>query len=794
MGSAFNGSPRGSHTITISKPPGLQAGDVMVAMLGADYSIPGDSPGWTKFAERDENRDLTGQGFFRVATDVEPSSYTWPITRGSTTRNNEIASGTIAAFRGVDNIDPIFSFAINPETAHSNLVSDCPSTDGVAGGALICTWIHDDPQLPQAPPGMTPLSVFSFPNLNGQDDGHATAYKLLTSDGPTGIQSAALDLAIGGGRNDLALAVVLRPALGDGETYADYVRFDAVWKYLDNGSNQGTAWRDPGFDDDGWESGPAQLGYGDGDVVTVVDSGAPNRHITTYFRSSFTVQVPSLVVELTGRLVRDDGAVVYVNGTEVLRSNLPGGTIGYRTRASLPILGVAEDTPVIFSVPPAVLVAGENTIAVEIHQTGLGSSDISFDLELVGLAIVDTEPPTSPDPVIATATSPTTMTIDWTTSTDALDTVSYDLYRDDALVTTTTEATFDDTLLTQATSYEYLVEAKDPSGNTTAASAIGGEVTYDVFRDAGLVATTSDTTFDDTGLTPDTPYEYVVEATDLLGYSAASTAVSEVTPPDTTPPTAPADLTGSPLGISEIEVSWTASVDDVGPVTYQVYRSAALIETTVETTFNDTGLDPGTSYDYTVEAIDGAGNISELVGPVSAETLPAVADPVLIAIGSEWAYLDDGSAQVTSWREPDFVDSSWNRGFAELGYGDGDETALVDGGPEGNRHLTTYFRSEFTVDDPATFIELELQLKRDDGALVYINGIEVVRSNVPDGDVTHLTRALERVMGAAERLWETFVVPSVVLVPGLNVIAVEIHQRDPGSSDISFNLSLTGIS
>ncbi len=241
VGSAFNGSARGSETLTIDRPGGVAAGDVMVAMLGGDYSIPGSSPGWTKYAERNENLDLTGQAFYKVATGDEPSSYTWPIIGGS---SKKIASGTIVVFRGADPDDPMFSFAINGETTGTNSFSDCPSTDGVAGGALVCVWIHDDPQRPQAPTGMVPLSVFTIPGLTGNDDGHATAYKLLTNDGPTGVQAAALSSSVSGGGNDMALAVVVRPYTLDttapvvGVTWATLVTntsdFDLIFTATDD--------------------------------------------------------------------------------------------------------------------------------------------------------------------------------------------------------------------------------------------------------------------------------------------------------------------------------------------------------------------------------------------------------------------------------------------------------------------------------------------------------------------------------------------------------------------------------
>src|SRR5262245_33908195 len=69
------------------------------------------------------------------------------------------------------------------------------------------------------------------------------------------------------------------------------VSFGSIWKYLDNGSDQGTAWRAPGFNDGTWASGPAQLGYGDGDEATIVSFGPDmaNKYITTYFRRTFNV-------------------------------------------------------------------------------------------------------------------------------------------------------------------------------------------------------------------------------------------------------------------------------------------------------------------------------------------------------------------------------------------------------------------------------------------------------------------------------------------------------------------------
>jgi hypothetical protein len=161
----------------------------------------------------------------------------------------------------------------------------------------------------------------------------------------------------------------------------------SAWRYLDNGSDQGSEWRETTFNDSAWSMGLAQLGYGDGDEATVVGYGPdPNhKYVTTYFRHSFTMTDPSQVVCLTLRLLRDDGAVVYLNGEEIERSNMPAGTIDYLTFASSAVSDAEESTFNESYIYPPDLTQGENFLAVEIHQVSGTSSDISFDLELIGM-------------------------------------------------------------------------------------------------------------------------------------------------------------------------------------------------------------------------------------------------------------------------------------------------------------------------------------------------------------------------------------------------------------------------
>ncbi len=169
---------------------------------------------------------------------------------------------------------------------------------------------------------------------------------------------------------------------GSGPSTTGYVGSGDEWKYLDNGSNQGTAWRAASFDDSTWQSGPSQLGYGDGDEATVVSFGGDsgNKHPTTYFRKNFDIPDPSIFENFTLDFTFDDSIVVYLNGNEVARENI-GANPAYDDFAN----GTgSENGTASRTLLPSAFLAGRNTFAVEIHQASPSSSDISFDLDLTG--------------------------------------------------------------------------------------------------------------------------------------------------------------------------------------------------------------------------------------------------------------------------------------------------------------------------------------------------------------------------------------------------------------------------
>ncbi len=177
------------------------------------------------------------------------------------------------------------------------------------------------------------------------------------------------------------------------------VRRGSTWRYLDNGSNQGTAWYGMDFDDSTWKGPQAtRLGYGgDGETspaVGYVDvepgvSGV-QKNVTTYFRHEFNVEDPLKYENIRLGVLRDDGAVVYLNGSALWRTNMPSGTIDFTTGAGpTTVSGDEEDTYFEYTFEPSRLNVGRNVLAVEIHQVKnssgyVTSSDISFNLELIG--------------------------------------------------------------------------------------------------------------------------------------------------------------------------------------------------------------------------------------------------------------------------------------------------------------------------------------------------------------------------------------------------------------------------
>jgi len=162
----------------------------------------------------------------------------------------------------------------------------------------------------------------------------------------------------------------------------------AVWKYLDTGVDQGSNWRTSAFDDSTWSSGPGKLGTNDAAVTVINIRGTGGIIPTCYFRHSFVATDLAHLTNLAFRVLRDDGCIAYLNGTEIFRMNMPTGAVVFNTY--VPILqavgGSDEANYYPTNLSTALLVNGVNVLAVELHQTS-STTDAGFDLGLTGIAI-----------------------------------------------------------------------------------------------------------------------------------------------------------------------------------------------------------------------------------------------------------------------------------------------------------------------------------------------------------------------------------------------------------------------
>jgi len=517
------------------------------------------------------------------------------------------------------------------------------------------------------------------------------------------------------------------------------------------------------------------------------------------------ISASATTIELAWPASTDNGAVTYT----VYRD---GVGVGSSPVARYLDAGLSPDTA--------------HTYAVKASDAAGNQSPVSPSATFSTTA--DKTPPTIPTSVTASVVEATSVTLQWDAAIDDVGVAGYEITRDGLVLAATAGLSYTDPTVAPESEYVYAVRAHDDAGNYGAASppltvttpslpdsdppttprslhsvsvsSTSISLVWDVSTDDDMVAgyrierdgvevgVATGPAAIDVGLAPEVTYSYRVAAFDPAGnLSGWSEAVVISTAPDTTPPSSPSISNAVPVGAISVSLAWSASTDDVGVIGYEVSRAGVNVGSTLETVFLDEGLTPGATYEYVVSAVDAAGHRSAS-SPVSV-TLPAT-DIALVRAGSAWRYLDDGSDQGSAWFAPAFDDGSWSTGLGELGYGDGDEVTVVASGPPRSFHATTYFRADFDIASVAGVSELELRVKRDDGVLVRINGVEVARDNVGLGVVTYQTWAPSGVNGNAENAWLSFAVPPSVLVPGRNVIAVEVHQNSPRSSDLSFDLEL----
>lgn len=371
---------------------------------------------------------------------------------------------------------------------------------------------------------------------------------------------------------------------------------------------------------------------------------------------------------------------------------------------------------------------GSHSLSATVTNTsGVAQTPATITVNFGG-GSVDTQPPTAPSNLTASSVTATSVHLSWTASTDNVGVTGYHIYRNGSAtaLATTTSTTFDDTSLSPTSTYTYIVKAFDAANNlsnasnqvsvstpcagdcvaptaptnlTGSASLVGttavrvslswgaasdnvGVASYVVLRGgtsglgtAVVVATgVTGTSYVDNSVSPNTGYTYGVEAKDAAGnVSPVSNVFSVTTPrlPDTQAPSVPQNVSASLVGSNQVNVTWSASTDNVGVDHYIVLRNGSQLGTSSTTSFGDGTVAPANTYAYSVEAADASGNVS------ASSTTASVTIP---ATGSIPVYRLRGQFHLftTSTQERDIAISFY--GYISEGPGGIGFNALASGG------------------------------------------------------------------------------------------------------------------
>ncbi len=173
------------------------------------------------------------------------------------------------------------------------------------------------------------------------------------------------------------------------------------------------------------------------------------------------------------------------------------------------------------------------------------------------------------------------------------------------------------------------------------------------------------------------------------------------------------------------------------------------------------------------------------------------APATLYAYGSTWKYLDNNT-RPASWETVAYSDAAWTSNVGKFGYNASQATCITSGctpictpATSCNKYITTLFRKVVSI-TTASYYAIRLNLKRDDGVIIYVNGTEVARNSMPTGAVTNATKAnVNNTVGAGELY--SVDVPVASFVNGNNTIAVEIHTQIDKAADMSFDMEIQGL-
>ena len=544
---------------------------------------------------------------------------------------------------------------------------------------------------------------------------------------------------------------------------------NTVWRFNDTATDLGTAWRGVSYpNENSWPTGRALFGVETSvpypypvpiRTPMVLNAGRTTYYFRTHF--DFNGNPAGLILRLTAYI--DDGAVFYLNGVELHRVRLPAGTIVFSTKAQL---ATPEGVPVIYDLPAARLSQGANVLAVEVHQYSDTSSDVVFGLALDAIG--------SQAPAILNPAEPADRTIPEGESTTLSVSASgfplpgYQWFKNGALIPGATEPNLPLANVSSIDAGNYFCRVTNSAG--------------------GVTSRTNVLTF-----LKDTNGPSILYALGRQNLTEVLVVFSEAPRPEET------------VDVFNWEI-WEAG----GGAKVAVDILPALIDPTNLVLTLSSPLDPNASYvlrlTYDLFELVDHGNVL----PTGTEVPIAWFETTLIPDdGSQlWRYNQSGSDLGTNWVRPDYDDSGWLTGAGAFdvfrisgvssacrnplpGTDEPTRTCLTLSNASNTAQIPTiYFRTRFTFTGDAAHSILRLRTVVNDGAVYYLNGVELARLGMPDGPITYDT--------LASRTADSFVPEQIDadapgLLAGTNVLAVELHQINLSSPDFTFGLELLGV-
>ena len=316
-----------------------------------------------------------------------------------------------------------------------------------------------------------------------------------------------------------------------------------------------------------------------------------------------------------------------------------------------------------------------------------------------------------------------------------------------------------------------------------------GNPTYEVLEGNRVIATTTSTSAVVNRLSG--TQRYFVRAVDATGNRSASTAVLSVADIGTQPPPAAPQVTGQASSSSSVRLTWPAQEAAGG---FIIKRDNVQVGTAPSgsTSFEDTGLAAETAYSYTVTAVD---NLGQQTSSAAVQVTTPVTPPpsaALVDSSTPWRWRFASTAPAGGWSGPGFDDSSWSSGTGPFGFGSTLVNTDIGVGAPSPRPLSAQFRTTFEVADVNEIESGEFSFVADDGVVVYLNGVEVGRQNLPAGTITSNTYATAAPRSTGANANPVVVsIPASALVNGTNVVAAQTHLNYRSTPDALFRLTLS---